>query len=221
MNIARTRVMGSNYIGLFGVCNDKLCLVPPSIEESAQKRIEEVLEVKTLKTTLYASSLLAAFGKMNNKYAYIPKYANANEIETIEKEIKVKIIDTEHALGNLIDLNDTGAIVSRSLQKRAVEEIAKTGLKVSQFNIARIEVVGSCLLSTNKGFVVNPNASKEEAENISNTLGVKGGSSTANTGDMFIRNSILANTKGILIGESTTPFEINRIEEALLGEEEA
>jgi translation initiation factor 6 len=221
MNIARTRLMGSNYIGLFGICNDKICLVPPSVEESAMKKIEEILEVKTVKTTLYASSLLAAFGKMNNKYAYIPKYANQKEIETIEKEIKVKIIDTEHALGNLMDLNDNGAIISRSLQKRAVEEITKTGLKVSQLNIARIEVVGSCLLATNKGFVVNPNATREEVETISTTLGVKGGSSTANTGDMFIRNSILANTKGILIGESTTPFEINRIEEALMGDEEA
>ncbi len=221
MNIARTRIMGSNYIGLFGICNDNLCIVPPSIKENAIRKIEEVLEVKTIKTTLYASSLLAAFGKMNNKHAFIPNYVNQREIETIEREIKVKIIQTEHALGNLLDLNDKGAIVSKSLQKKAVEEIAKTGLIISQFNIARIEVVGSCLLATNKGFVVNPNATSEEADTISKTLGVRGGSSTANTGDMFIRNSILANTKGILIGESTTPFEINRIEEALMGEEEA
>jgi translation initiation factor 6 len=218
MNIAKIRVLGSNYAGLFCITNDSLCIVPTNIEERTVKTIEEVLGVKTLKTTIYGSSLLSVFAKMNNKNIYLPSYTEPREIEGIEKEIKVKIINTENALGNMIEINDTGAIVSKTLQKKAVEEIRKSGLNIAQTNIAKTDVVGSCLVATNRAFVVNPYITKEEAKIITTTLGVKGGASTANTGDSFIRNSILANKKGILIGENTTPHEINKIEEALSGD---
>jgi len=215
MEIIRTRILGSHYVGLFGICNDSLCFLPPSIEEKALKSIEATLGVKAVKTSIYGSSLLAVFSKMNNKYAFIPSYANEKEIEAIEKEIKVKIITTEQALGNMFETNDLGAIVSKDLQKSAVEGIKKTGLNVTQMNIGKTDVVGSCIVATTKGFLVNPNITKEEAEILKTTFGVNGGSSTANTGDTFVRNSVLANSKGLILGENTTPYEINRIEEAL------
>jgi len=217
MNIARIRVLGSNYVGLFVVTNDSLAFVPHQIEERALKEIEKTLEVKTVKISLYESALLAVFSKMNNKYIYLPDFVLGKELEVIEKEIKIKMIPTENALGNMIELNDYGAIASRTLQKNAIDELKKSGLAVFQTNIARTDVVGSCLVATNQGFVVNPNVTSEEAIRIEETLKVKGGSSTANTGDLFIRNSIIANKKGAILGESTTPHEINRIEEALEG----
>jgi len=218
MNIAKIRVNGSNYAGLFCVTNDNLCLAPAALDEKTQKIIEDVLEAKVVKTSIYESPLLSVFAKMNNKYAYLPAYAQAREIEAIEKEIKVKIITTENALGNMIEVNDTGAVISQTLGKKAVEEIKKTGLLVAQTNIARTDVTGACVVATNRGFLVNPYVSKEEADLIKNALGVNGGSATANTGDMFVRNSVIANKKGILVGENTTPHEINKIEEALAGE---
>jgi len=217
MNIIRTRILGSHYVGLFGICNDSICFLPPSIEEKALKSIETTLEVKAIKASIYGSSLLAVFAKMNNKHAFIPSYASEKEIETIEKEIKVKIINTEQALGNMFEPNDNGAMVSKDLQKRAVDEIKNTGLQVTQMNIGKTDVVGSCIVSTSRGFLVNPNITKEEAEILQNTFKIKGGSSTANTGDTFVRNSVFANAKGIIMGENTTPYEINRIEEALEG----
>lgn len=218
MNIAKIRVMGSNYAGLFCITNDKLCFVPQSIEDKTLKRMEEVLEVKAVKTSIYGSSLLAVFAKMNNKYAFLPRYIEPREAEAIEREIKIKLIPTGHALGNMIEVNDTGAAVSEAMSKKAVDEIAKSGLLVAQTNIARIDVVGSCVVATNRGFLANPYITKEEASLLEKTFNAKGGSSTANMGDMFIRNSVLANSKGILLGENTTPHEINKIEEALQGE---
>ncbi|MCX6802977.1 MAG: translation initiation factor IF-6 [Candidatus Diapherotrites archaeon] len=218
MNIAKTRILGSNYAGLFGVCSDELCILPAQVDKKTEELVEKVLEVKTIKTSIYASPLLAVFAKMNNKYVYLPKFVEGKEIETIEKEAKVKIINTENALGNLVELNDTGAIISKLLSKKAAEEIKNTGLNIEQMNPAQTEVTGAALVATNKGFLINPNATKEEVKRIEEILGVKGGSSTANTGDMLVRNSILANKKGILLGEGTSPHEINRIEEALSGE---
>lgn len=215
MNIVRTRIMGSIYTGLFGITNDKICFLSASTDEKSEKIVAETLDVKVVRTNIYSSPLLAVFAKMNNKYAYLPTLANAKEVEAIEKEIKVKILKTEQAVGNLIELNDNGAIVSKLLATNAVKEIESTGLKVLQSNVGRSEVTGSSLVATARGFVANPYITKEEAVSIQEVLGVKGGSSTANTGDYLIRNSLLANSKGMVLGEQTTPFEINKIEEAL------
>ncbi len=207
--------MGSSYVGLFCISNDKIAFVPALIEKRAEDEIAKTLDVKTVRTTIYASSLLAVFAKMNNKYIYLPNFATNKELETIEREMKTKIINTENALGNLTELNDTGAIISKLMPKNAVDEIRDSGLKVEQMNLGRVDVVGSALVATNRGFLVNPNITMEEAKKIELTLGVKGGSSTANTGDSFVRNSVIANKKGIVLGEGTSPYEINKIEEAL------
>ncbi|HPM85645.1 MAG: translation initiation factor IF-6 [Candidatus ainarchaeum sp.] len=215
MNIERMRIMGSIYTGLFAITNDNLCFLPPSISEKEENMISEILQVKTVKTNIYSSPLLAVFAKMNNKYAYIPSFASQKEIETIEKEIKVKILKTQQAIGNLIELNDNTAIVSKILDEKIVEELKNTGLEILITNIGKSEVTGSSIVTTNKGFLVNPYANKEEIKEISEILKIKGGSSTANSGDYLIRNSVLANSKGMILGEQTTPFEINKIEEAL------
>jgi len=218
MKLTKAKILGSNYVGLFGIANDTLALVPTSTEERALKAIEEILDVKTIKTSIYESSLLAVFAKMNNKYAYLPSYCNAREVEGVEKEIKVKIIQTEKALGNMMEINDTNAIVSMGLPKKEVEAIKETGLEVLQMNIAKTDAVGSSIVLTSKSFLISPNASKEEIKRVGETLNIKGGSSTANTGDAFVRNSVLANSKGAIVGENTTGFEMNRIDEALAGE---
>jgi len=215
MDLTRARILGSTYVGLFGVTNDNLCFLPTQIDKKTEEKIGEVLGVKTVKTTIYGSSLLSVFAKMNNKEIFLPRLVGEKELREIEKEIKVRILPTENALGNLMETNDNGIIASKSLDKRVIEEMKKTGLRVEQMNLAKTDIIGSALLATSKAFVVNPLISTEEAKKIEETIGVKGGSSTANAGDQFIRNSILANKKGIILGEQTTPFEINKIEEAL------
>ena len=207
--------MGSIYTGLFGITNDKVCFLPASVEEKNEKIVASTLDVKTVRTNLYGSPLLAVFAKMNNKYAYLPTFANPKEIEAIEKEIKVKMIKTDQALGNLIELNDTAAIVSKIIAQSTIKELESTGLAVLQINIGKTEITGSSIVTTNNGFLVNPFVTKEEAVKLEEILKVKGGSSTANTGDYLVRNSVLANTKGMVLGEQTTPYEINKIEEAL------
>ena len=56
-----------------------------------------------------------------------------------------------------------------------------------------------------------------KVKKIQETLNIRGGSATANTGDSFVRNSVIANEKGFIVGDQTTGHELNRIEEALEG----
>jgi translation initiation factor 6 len=219
MNLNKIKILGSNYIGLFGITNDNLCLLPKSVDEKTEKIIQKTLDVKTIKTSIYESSLIAVFAKMNNKELIVPSFITNKEISEIEKEIKIRIIETEQALGNLIELNDENMILSKTLKQNVVKQLEKTGLNYEITNIAKTDAIGSSLLITNKAFLINPNSTEEEISLIKKTLGFDGGSSTANTGDLFIRNSVIANTKGILVGEQTTGHEMNRIEEALNWEE--
>jgi len=213
MNIKKIKLLGSNYIGLFSVTNDKLCFVPRTIEEKTAKEIEKILDVKVVKIGIYNSSLLAVFSKMNNNEIFLPSYAESKEIEQIEKEIKVRVIHTEHALGNLMEINDTHAILSKTLSANDVKQINQSNLDTIQTNIAKTDAIGSSVLITNKAFLISTNASMEEIKKIEQELNIIGGSSTANMGDAFIRNSVLANINGVLIGEQT------RIDEALNWEE--
>ena len=219
MNIKKLKLLGSNYIGLFAITNDKLCFVPRTIEAKTVKEIEKNLDVKVVKAGIYNSSLLAVFSKMNNKEIFLPSYADGKEIEQIEKEIKVRVIHTEHALGNLMELNDSRAILSKTLSANDVKQINTSDLDTIQTNIAKTDAIGSSILITNKAFLISTNASMEEIKKIEQELNIMGGSSTANTGDAFIRNSVLANINGVLIGEQTTGHEIARIDEALNWEE--
>ncbi|MBT4870123.1 MAG: translation initiation factor IF-6 [Candidatus Diapherotrites archaeon] len=217
MKVSKTRILGSSYVGLFGLTNNELCIVARGTDAKVKKDIEEVLDVKTIEAGIYDSNLLAVFAKMNNKEVYLPSYALGREIEAIEKEIKVKIIQTEQALGNLLEVNDTHAVVSKTLQAQSIEALQSNGLKILQENIAQTDAIGSSLLLLNNSFVINPNATEEEVKKIQETLNIRGGSATANTGDSFVRNSVIANEKGFIVGDQTTGHELNRIEEALEG----
>lgn len=156
---------------------------------------------------------------MNNKEIIVPSFITNKEINEIEKEIKIRIIETENALGNLMEINDNNAIISKTLNKNVYDQIKKTGLGILQTNLARTDAIGSSIVITNKAFLINPNATSEEIKIVQQSINIKGGSSTANTGDAFIRNSVIANSKGILVGEKTTGHEMSRIEEALSQEE--
>jgi translation initiation factor 6 len=217
MKVSKTRILGSSYVGLFAITNNKLCITARGIAQKTKTGIEEALDVKVIEAGIYDSNLLAVFAKMNNKAVYLPSYALDHEVEAIEKEIKVNIVQTEQALGNLIEVNDTHAIVSNTLKQNAIDSISSSGLEILQQNIAKTDAIGSSLLLLNNSFIINPNAEEEEVKRIQETLNIKGGASTANTGDAFVRNSVVANEAGFLVGDQTTGHELNRIEEALEG----
>jgi translation initiation factor 6 len=125
-----------------------------------------------------------------------------------------------NALGNLIALNDFGGISSPLLSEKMVKELNRFfSLEFIRNEIAKTDVVGSCIVVTNKGFLVNPNTSKKEFELLKKTFKVEGQLGTANYGDPFVANDVLANSKGALVGEQTSGHELIRVDEGLRGNE--
>ena len=83
--------------------------------------------------------------------------------------------------------------------------------------VAKSDLVGSSMVLTNHGFTVNPLVSEEEFSFIGKKTGLCGTTATANYGDKFIGNSVIANSKVALAGLHTSGHELMRIDEGLTG----
>ena len=68
---------------------------------------------------------------------------------------------------------------------------------------------------TNRGGLLNPNVSEWEVKRINKIMGVEAMTGTVNFGNDMVASSLVANTKGYVVGRDTTGFELGIIEEAL------
>ncbi|HIH22014.1 MAG: translation initiation factor IF-6 [Candidatus Diapherotrites archaeon] len=217
MRILRESIKNSPYLGIFCIATEKHFIVPEQAERKVLEKIEEALEAEAIKASIASTSLLGVLAKANKHGIIIPEIAEREEVQELEeKGIKAKVIKGNLALGNLIALNDSKAVLSPLISKKQQGEIEKF-LKVEcmQAKIGSSELAGSSMVLTNNGFLINNNASKQEFEKIKAFLGVEGKGTTANYGDSFVGNSVIANTKAVIVGSLTTNIELLRIKEGL------
>jgi translation initiation factor 6 len=220
MKVKKKTIKGSPFIGIFASVTEKIGLFPLQLEEKEIKKMEEFFEIEIIQTSIAGSSLIGSFVKGNSKGFVLPETAEEKEIKFLEEQgIKVKKINGLTALGNLIALNDFGGIISPLIEKNNFNEIKKFfGIPFMHTVVANSEVVGSCVVATNKGFVLHPEIKEKELKEIESLFKVKGMPSTANYGDPFVANDLLANSKGVLIGEYTSNAEMLMIDEGLRGD---
>jgi translation initiation factor 6 len=219
MKIKKKSLKGSPFIGVFGCVTEKIGLFPLQLERKETRKLEDFFGVEVIKTSIAGSSLIGSLVKGNSKGFVLPETTEEKEMEFLSSQgIKVKKVNGLTALGNLLALNDFGGIASLLIEKKVLKEIKKFfGVPFKQMNVANSEVVGSCIAATNKGFVVHPEIKEKELKDIESLLKVKGVPSTANYGNPFIANDVLANSKGVLIGEYTSNAEMLMIDEGLRG----
>ncbi len=217
MKIESLKIRNSPNIGLFLLATDEFCLIPPELREKDKEMIRNTLKVDLVETTMAGTSLIGLFAAGNSKGVVVPYIVYEDELEALkEAGIKVEIVfDTFTALGNLIAVNDNGAIVSPLLRERSVDKIASfLKVDVTQRKVAELDVVGAALSVSNKGFLAHPWA-EGELEIIQEILGVEGKTTTVNGGDPFVGTGVVMNSNGIIVGEGTTPVELFTIHELL------
>ena len=102
------------------------------------------------------------------------------------------------------------------LSKKQQKEISDF-LKVEsiEMKIAGNEIAGSSLVLSNKGFIASNKITQKEFDKLKAFLKIEGKATTANYGDSFVGNSVIANSKAIITGMLTTNVEILRIQEGL------
>ncbi|MDO8627837.1 MAG: translation initiation factor IF-6 [Candidatus Diapherotrites archaeon] len=218
MKLDSGRILASTYVGLYASITNKVGLFPKNVDKKHIKEFEEFFGIEIIQTSIASSPLIGALVRGNSKGFLLPKIAEESEIDELKNfGIKTKVINEDcTALGNLIAMNDNHIIISEVFGTKTVKQIEKFfDMKVLVNNFAKSQLTGSSLLMTNKGFIVNPGIAKQEFEFIKKTLKIEGEATTANYGDAFVSNSVLANDEGVLVGEKTTSHEVTRIDSAL------
>ena len=124
--------------------------------------------------------------------------------------------DPINAAGNNILVNDFGAIVNPLIGKSSLRIISKIlNVECVQSNIANIDTVGAICRATNKGVVCHPATTDDELKLIRDVLKVDAYRSTLNHGTATVGACLVANSKGALVGDSSTSIELGRLEDAL------
>jgi translation initiation factor 6 len=217
MNIKTISLRGSPYVGLFCIATDEYALVPAFMEAKDVKKLEDTLNVKAIVTTIADTHLLGVLGKGLGKKIVVASTISKEEIQTLEKHgIHVHVMDDITAIGNLLCVQKNGGIISPLIPDAERKKIEKfLGIPLHVASVSKSELAGSCVLATEKGFLAHPKAEPEEMEMLESIFKVPGMRTTANYGDPFPGNSIIANTYGCVVGERTSGPELARIDEGL------
>ena len=218
MPLSKKNLMKNPNIGLYALATDEVCLLPSFSREKDVEEFSEVLGVPVVTARVAGSSLIGAFVAGNSQGVIVPWIVQEDEVSRLkEAGIDVLVVkDRVTALGNLVAANDRGAIISESVSKRTAQEIAEfLGVDFVHRNLAGMEVVGAAVAVTNKGFLAHPSISEEELSLLKDLFKVEGDTTTVNFGDPFVRTGIVANSKGAIVGEDTSPVELLKIESVL------
>jgi translation initiation factor 6 len=222
MNFAKGTIKNSPYMGVFATVTDEVAIVPFSITEKEEKTIEKTLEVEVIKASIGETAMIGILAKGLGKKIAVSSLAENHEIKALEhKGIEAIKIDAGGftSTGNLICMNYKAGIASQLLGKKNIEKISKFfKIKFKTRTIAGSELVGAAATVTNKGFICNPNIKPKEFKELQKIFGTHGKPTTANFGDLFVGNSVIANSKGAIAGENTSGIEMLKIDEGLRGD---
>ncbi|MEM5821113.1 MAG: translation initiation factor IF-6 [Candidatus Aenigmatarchaeota archaeon] len=219
MKYALISYRGDSNIGIFFKTSEKITLVPKNLEEDIKEKIEKILKTEVLECSIWNSSLLGIYSCMNSNGIILPKLIFEDELKFFKSlDLNIAIIESDYnALGNLILCNDNAAIVSPLIERDYIKEIRDAlDVEVEVRKILKNNLVGSMAYTTNKGIFFNRNISEEEAKDIAEFFKVKNyGAGSINMGNVYVSIGIIANSNGLLVGEKSSPYEIQIVLESL------
>ncbi|MCU0861635.1 MAG: translation initiation factor IF-6 [Methanomassiliicoccales archaeon] len=208
---------GNPYIGVYAAANEFVAFVPRDAPESLLNDIRDSLQVEVQRATLASTNLMGSLLSMNSYGAVVSNMASASEVEALSAFLPVfRIEDRINASGNNILANDYGCVANPDLSKPTLRGIEETlQVPVAQATVADHRTVGSVCAATNKGVICHPSTSRDEMAFIKDMLKVPVAIGTLNYGAPMVGACMVANTKGAVVGNKSTPIELGRVEDAL------
>ncbi len=218
MGIWRGQFDGNPYVGLYAKASDQLCIIPRGAPEKFVKGIA-VLDVPLLRTSVDGSPYVGLYYAMNSNGIIAPPFLakeERKELEAAGMDVTTLRDSRFSALGNNIACNDKGALINPDMHHEDVLLIEQMlGVPVRQATVAGFFTPGSCLSVTNKGWLAHNRISEQEAGMLEELFGCPGMNGTTNMGSAFVGIGIVANSKGAIVGESSSGFEESRVMTAL------
>ena len=218
MGSAKANFYGNPYVGLYTVANDSICLTARNTSEKNMRLLEKSLEADIKKASINNTGLLGIYVVMNKNGIIVPSLTSDKELEVFDS-LGLNVYITEEKLnasGNNISVNDKGGIINKEISVAERKKMSEClGVELIPMDIQGYSVVGSVCSATNKGFIAHNNITENEMKKLESIFKVKGINSTANLGSYFVGISMVANSKGCVVGNLTTGVELQRIQEGL------
>jgi translation initiation factor 6 len=213
LSASRMSILGSPNIGVYALATNNFVLVPPGISDAKAKRLESFLVAPVIRASLGGTVLLGILAAANSNGMVVPGFVSDEEIQVLSSIVGnvVRVESKRNALGNLILVNDRGALVSESLyrEKSVISKIQDVlGVEMMQGQIAGRPYVGSLAAVTNSAALVHPLVEDEEKKLISESLKVNVDTGTVNGGCPLVHSGILVNDHGFVVGSLAVGSEL-------------
>ncbi len=219
MSVIIDDVLGNPNIGVYCLSNEEILLVPPGLSKRKLERFEDCLKVKAYSVSISGSILIGVLVAANSKGMIVPYTIKDSELKVLKEMLDLNIFSPKvkwTAFGNLILVNDFGAIVAPNFPKNLIKKLSDyLGVEVALSRINGLPYVGSLAVATNKGVLANPFIKEEEKKIIEETLKVPVFTGTVNNGVLLPKSGILANSKGAIVGSLTSGKELMAITQAM------
>jgi translation initiation factor 6 len=219
MNLLKRNINGNSYVGAFSSSSEDITLISRGVSTKDESIIRETLGTETFRISISGSSLVGIYSVLNSNGILLPDMMYTEELKELDhlkEKLRIGTLKSDmNALGNNILANDKVAIINPNFQRADAEIIADVlDVEIIRMAIGGYETVGANNILTNNGMVLNNFASDNELEEAK-SLVKNVSQSTANLGSVFVGLASVANTKGLMVGEDTTGFELARMEEGL------
>jgi len=216
--IGKSHYYGNPFIGIFSKANDSFAFVPKGCSQNFLEAVGNHLGVETIEATINGSNLIGIYMSISKDFVVIPEIASRDEVDNIKRSgLRVIVAGERHnAWGNNLAMNSKGGIANSEMNPNVLKYIENvSGLEIAPMELEGYKTAGSVILATERGFAVKNMATENEIRRIESVLKVRGGIATANMGNMFISACALANSRGLLVGDTTTGIELARLQDAL------
>jgi len=205
-------------VGVFCRTNDDVTFVQRALPKKIKQKIVETLDAKLVELNIADASIIGSLLTFNSKGAVVTDFVDYGSIKLIEKQgLDVCVIsDKLNAAGNDILVNDKGALVHPDMRDKSLKMMEKVfDVPIYKGTIGSLNTVGMAAVVTNKGLLCHPKVTEDEKRVLEKVFDVNVMIGTVNHGVPLIGSGLVANTKGVIIGNLTTGIEMGRIEEAL------
>jgi translation initiation factor 6 len=217
--LSKSNVNKNPFVGLYARTSDELIVSSPRAPKKFVSLCEETLGAKALNILVNESPFIGVYLSLNSNGCVLPALADEKEVKALERELSVCVLSTNHAPGNTVLCNDSAALVSKAIEAEDCDRIKNAlGVKVLHQSFAGMPAFASTTTVTNQGFYAYNDLNDAEFEHLKKLFEVNGLNGSTNYGTPFNSLSIVANSKGAVIGDLSSGVETQRVFEALSGD---
>lgn len=220
MEAAKYSIMGSDYVGVFATATDDFVFVGAGLTKNSKDVVCKILQARCIDATISGSDLVGLFARANSNGILLSNLALSHEVEAIKRldlGINVDVLNSDlNAIGSNILANDCIAVINQDYGHREEMQIRDAlDVEVIRAKTDGFKTIGANNILTNTGLAINNKSTAQEENEWNEFTGFKSVRTTANTGALSIGLSVIANSNGVVAGDSTTGYELARIVEAL------